>query len=321
MGQIAMRPMSGRLDDAARALETLVPIDVIGIGEGRQRYALFTNPAGGILDDLMVANRGDHLLLVVNAACKAADLAHLRQHLAQTCKIDPLPDRALIALQGPLAQAALARLAPAITTMRFMDVRRVPILGADCEVSRSGYTGEDGFEISIAADRAEALARVLCEDNSVMPIGLGARDSLRLEAGLCLYGSDLDPAITPVMASLEWAIQKARRAGGSRAGGFPGADIILRQLADGAPRRRVGLKVEDRVPVRGGAKLYADEISATTIGTVTSGGFAPSVQAPITMGYVDKTSATTGKRIFGEVRGKRIAVQACDLALFPHRYT
>ena len=304
MGQIDLRAMSGRLEDAARALETLVPTDVIGIVEGRQRYALFTNAAGGVLDDLMVANRGDHLLLIVNAACKAADLAHLRQHLGQTCHIDPLPDRALIAVQGPLAEAALARLAPAIAAMRFMDVRTVRILGEDCEVSRSGYTGEDGFEISLAADRAEALAHSLCEDDSVMPIGLGARDSLRLEAGLCLYGSDLNPATTPVMASLEWVIQKVRRLGGSRAGGFPGADIILRQLADGAPRRRVGLKVEDRVPVRGGAKLYADEISVSTIGVVTSGGFGPSVQAPIAMGYVDKNSATTGNRIFGEEIGR-----------------
>jgi len=320
MGQIAMRPISGRMDDAARALETLVPIDALGIGEGRQRYALFTNPAGGVLDDLMIANRGDHLLLVVNAACKTADLAHLRQHLGQTCKIDPLPDRALIGLQGPLAETALARFAPAIATMRFMDVRRLSILGADCEVSRSGYTGEDGFEISIAADRAEALAHALCEDNSVMPIGLGARDSLRLEAGLCLYGSDLDPTTTPVMASVEWAIGRVRRIGGSRAGGFPGAEIILRQIADGAPRRRVGLKVEDRVPVRAGAKLYTDEVSASTIGTVTSGGFGPTVQAPIAMGYVDRNFTTIGERIFGEVRGKRIALRVCGLPFVPHRY-
>jgi len=320
MGQIAMQPMSDGLDDAARALETLVPIDVIGIGEGRQRYALFTNPAGGILDDLIIAHRGDHLLLVVNAACKTADLAHLRQHLGQTCRIDPLPDRALIGLQGPLTETALARLAPAITTMRFMDVRRLPILGADCDVSRSGYTGEDGFEISIAADHAEALARALCKDNSVMPIGLGARDSLRLEAGLCLYGSDLDPTTTPVMASLEWAIGRVRRIGGSRAGGFPGAEIILRQISEGAPCRRVGLKVEDRVPVRAGAKLYTDEVSASTIGTVTSGGFGPTVQAPIAMGYIDRNFATTGERIFGEVRGKRIALRVCDLPFVPHRY-
>src|SRR3989442_12981413 len=219
MGQIAMRSIVGRLEDAARALETLVPIDVIGIDQGRQRYALFTNAAGGVLDDLMVANRGDHLLLIVNAACKAADLAHLRQHLGQTCKIDPLPDRALIAVQGPLAEAALARLAPAITAMRFMDVRTVRILSADCEVSRSGYTGEDGFEISIPADRVEVLARALCEDNSVMPIGLGARDSLRLEAGLWPYGSAVESAMTQLMASPESAIAKGRRLGGLLAGG------------------------------------------------------------------------------------------------------
>jgi aminomethyltransferase len=320
MGQIAIRPMSGRLEDAARALETLVPIDVIGISEGRQRYALFTNAVGGVLDDIMVANDGDHLLLIVNAARKTADLAHLRQHLGQTCKIESLPDRALIALQGPLAEAALARLVPTVAAMRFMDVRKVRILGADCRVSRSGYTGEDGFEISIAADRVEALAFALCEDNSVLPIGLGARDSLRLEAGLCLYGSDLDAATTPVMASLEWAIGRVRRADGSRAGGFPGAGIILRQISEGAPRRRVGLKVEDRVPVRAGAKLYTDENSPTTIGTVTSGGFGPTVQAPIAMGYVDTSFATMGERIFGEVRGKRIALRVCDLPFVPHRY-
>ncbi len=320
MGQIAIYPMSGRLEDAARALETLVPVDVIGISEGRQRYALFTNAIGGILDDLIVANHGDHLLLIVNAACKAADLAHLLRHVGETCKIDPLPDRALIALQGPLAEAALARLAPPIRTMRFMDARTLQILGATCVVSRSGYTGEDGFEISIAADRVDALAYALCEDNSVMPIGLGARDSLRLEAGLCLYGSDLDPETTPVMASLEWAIQNVRRAGGSRAGGFPGAEVILRQLVDGAPRRRVGLKVDGRVPVRGSAKLYPDEISASSIGIVTSGGFGPSAQGPIAMGYIDKALVTTGAQIFGEVRGKRVALRVCDLPFIPHRY-
>jgi aminomethyltransferase len=315
MGQIALRSVSASLEDAARALENLVPIDVIGIAEGRQRYALFTNAAGGILDDLMVANYGDHLLLIVNAACKAADLAHLERQLGRTCEIEPLPDRALIALQGPRAEAALARLAPTTTTMRFMDVRKLRILGADCQVSRSGYTGEDGFEISIAADRAEQLASALCEGNSVMPIGLGARDSLRLEAGLCLYGSDLDSATTPVMAALEWAIAKVRRAGG-----FPGAEVVLRQLVDGAPCRRVGLKGEERVPVRGGARLYADEIAATTIGTVTSGGFGPTAQAPIAMAYVDKSFVTTGKRIFAEVRGKRIALRICDLPFVPHRY-
>ena len=320
MGQIAVRPISGQLEDAARALERLVPIDVTGLPHGRQRYALLTNEAGGVLDDIMVANRGDHLVLVVNAACKAVDLAHLRQHLEKACKIDQLPDRALIALQGPLAQAALAGLAPAVAAMHFMEVRTVPILGADCEISRSGYTGEDGFEISVAADRADPLARALCEDSSVMPIGLGARDTLRLEAGLCLYGSDLDSTTTPVMAALEWTIPKVRRAGGSRAGGFLGAEIVLRQLSEGAPRRRVGLKVEGRAPVRGGTNLYADEISANTIGLVTSGGFAPTAQAPIAMGYVDNDLVTAGQRIFAEVRGKRIALRVCDLPFVPHRY-
>ena len=320
MGQIAVRPMSGQLEVAAHAIERLLPIDVIGLDQGRQRYALLTNEAGGILDDLMVANRGDHLLLVVNAACKAADLAHLRQHLGETCRIDALPDRALIALQGPLAQAALARLAPAVAAIGFMEVRTVPILGADCEISRSGYTGEDGFEISVAANRVEALARALCEDSSVMPIGLGARDSLRLEAGLCLYGSDLDSTTTPVMASLEWTIPRLRRVGGPRAGGFLGAEVILRQLSQGAPRRRVGLKVDGRTPVRGGANLYADEISPNTIGLVTSGGFAPTAQAPIAMGYVDKNHVAAGQRIFAEVRGKRIALRICDLPFVAHRY-
>ena len=320
MGQIAVRPISGQLEDAARALERLVPIDVTGLPHGRQRYALLTNEAGGVLDDIMVANRGDHLVLVVNAACKAVDLAHLRQHLEKACKIDQLPDRALIALQGPLAQAALAGLAPAVAAMHFMEMRTVPIIGADCEISRSGYTGEDGFEISVAADRADPLARALCEDSSVMPIGLGARDTLRLEAGLCLYGSDLDSTTTPVMAALEWTIPKVRRAGGSRAGGFLGAEIVLRQLSEGAPRRRVGLKVEGRAPVRGGTNLYADEISANTIGLVTSGGFAPTAQAPIAMGYVDNDLVTAGQRIFAEVRGKRIALRICDLPFVAHRY-
>jgi aminomethyltransferase len=320
MGQIAVRPISRQLEDAARALERLAPIDVIGLPHGRQRYALLTNEAGGVLDDIMVANRGDHLLLVVNAACKAADLAHLRHHLGKNCKIDPLPDRALIALQGPLAQAALAGLAPAVAAMHFMEVRTVPILGADCDVSRSGYTGEDGFEISVAPDRAEPLARALCEDRSVMPIGLGARDTLRLEAGLCLYGSDLDSTTGPVTAALEWTIPKVRRADGSRAGGFLGAEIVLRQLSEGTPRRRVGLKVEGRASVRGGANLYADEISANTIGLVTSGGFAPTVQAPIAMGYVDNNFVTAGQRIFAEVRGKRIALRICDLPFVTHRY-
>ncbi|RAI34753.1 glycine cleavage system aminomethyltransferase GcvT, partial [Rhodoplanes roseus] len=238
MGQIRLRAPSGKVEDAARALETLVPADILSLAPGRQRYALFLNDKGGILDDLMVSNQGDHLFLIVNAACKAADEAHLRQSLAGLCAVEALPDRALIALQGPQAEAALAALAPEVAAMRFMDARPVTILGAACLVSRSGYTGEDGYEISIPADRVEALCEALLEDPQVAPIGLGARDSLRLEAGLCLYGSDLDTGTTPVEGALEWSIQKSRRAGGARAGGFPGADVVLRQLTEGASRRR-----------------------------------------------------------------------------------
>ncbi len=320
MGQIMVRPRSGRPADAARALETLVPSDVLGLAEGRQRYALFTNPTGGILDDLMVANLGDHLRLVVNAACKAADEAHLRAHLAGECIIDPLPDLALVALQGPSAQAVLAAFAPEIRSMHFMDVRTLRLSGETCVVSRSGYTGEDGFEISIKGDRAATFCAALLRDAAVMPTGLGARDSLRLEAGLCLYGSDLDPATTPVEAALEWSIAKTRRTGGQRSGGFPGAEVILGQIDRGAPRRRVGLKPEGRAPVRGGAPLFGRDDDAAPIGAVTSGGFGVSLGGPIAMGYVPVAQATPGSRLFAELRGRRQAVQVCELPFVPLRY-
>jgi aminomethyltransferase len=320
MGQIMVRPRSGRPADAARALETLVPADVLGLAEGRQRYALFTNAAGGILDDLMVANLGDHLRLVVNAACKAADEAHLRAHLAGECIIDPLPDLALVALQGPSAEAVLAAFAPEFRSMHFMDVRTLRLSGETCVVSRSGYTGEDGFEISIKGDRAATFCAALLRDAAVMPTGLGARDSLRLEAGLCLYGSDLDPATTPVEAALEWSIAKTRRTGGQRSGGFPGAEVILGQIDRGAPRRRVGLKPEGRAPVRGGAPLFGRDDDAAPIGAVTSGGFGVSLGGPIAMGYVPVAQATPGSRLFAELRGRRQAVQVCELPFVPLRY-
>jgi aminomethyltransferase len=320
MGQIILRPRSGRLADAAHALEALVGADVLGLTEGRQRYALFTNAAGGILDDLMVANLGDHLRLVVNAACKVADEAHLRAHLAQTCIIDPLPDQALVALQGPGAEAVLAAFAPDIRAMRFMDIRTVRLAGESAVVSRSGYTGEDGFEISIKGDFAVEFCGALLGDPAVMPAGLGARDSLRLEAGLCLYGSDLDPATTPIEAALEWSIAKTRRTGGERGGGFPGAEIILGQIDRGAPRRRVGLKPEGRAPVRGGAPLFARADNAGPIGAVTSGGFGVSLGAPIAMGYVPAALATPGKVLFAELRGRREAVQVCEPPFVPLRY-
>jgi aminomethyltransferase len=313
MGQLALYPRAQGVQNAARALESLLPIDVLGLGEGRQRYALFTNSAGGILDDLMIANRGDHFALVVNASRKDADEAHLRASISEHCIIQRLDDRALLALQGPLAQSALVRFSPAVASMRFMDVRTLAILGADCMVSRSGYTGEDGFEISIPVAQAQSLARKLLEDPNVAPIGLGARDSLRLEAGLCLYGCDLDPDTTPVEAGLEWAIQKSRRKGGAREGGFPGADAILAQLASGSARRRVGLRSQERTPVRGGSHLYADAGAQTPLGQVTSGGFGPTVNAPVAMGYVASAAAKPGTVLFAEVRGKRVPVSVSEL--------
>jgi aminomethyltransferase len=320
MGQIALRARSGRVADAARALETLVPADIIGLAEGRQRYALLTNPAGGILDDLMVANLGDHLRLVVNASRKEADEAHLRAHLAEDCSIEPLPDYALVALQGPSAEAVLAAFTPETRKMRFMDIRELQVAGTTCVVSRSGYTGEDGFEISARKERAEILCSALLMDATVMPAGLGARDSLRLEAGLCLYGSDLDEATTPVEAALEWSIAKIRRSGEARSGGFPGAEIILRQLALGAQRRRVGLRPEGRAPVRAGAALFGRSDDAASLGAVTSGGFGVTLGAPLAMGYVPAAQAAAGDGLFAELRGRREPVQVCQLPFVPLHY-
>jgi aminomethyltransferase len=320
MGQIALRPKSGKLEEAALALERLVPQDIVAVAPGRQRYAQFSNEAGGLLDDLMVANFGDHLFLVVNAACKAEDEAHLRAHLSDSCIIEPLPDRALIALQGPKAEAVLTKLCADASAMRFMDSGPRSVGGIDCFVSRSGYTGEDGFEISVPADQAETLAKALLADNDVLPIGLGARDSLRLEAGLCLYGHDIDTSTTPVEGALEWSIQKSRRNGGARAGGFPGADRILAQLANGAPRRRVGLRPEGRAPVREGVALFADETSTDQIGAVTSGGFGPSLNAPVAMGYLPSSLTATGGRVFAELRGTRLPLRIAAMPFVPNTY-
>lgn len=320
MGQIVLRPKSGKVEDAARALERLVPQDILTVPHGRQRYAQFTNDSGGILDDLMVANFGDHLFLVVNAACKAEDEAHLRKHLSDVCTIEPLPDRALIALQGPKAVEVLAKHAPTVASMKFMDAGPHKILGIDCFVSRSGYTGEDGFEISVPANDAERLATALLADPAVLPIGLGARDSLRLEAGLCLYGHDIDTTTTPVEGALEWSVQKSRRTGGARAGGFPGADVILKHFDTGASRRRVGLRAEGRAPVREGAALYASETSPDTIGTVTSGGFSPTLNAPVAMGYLPVSLSTEGTIVFADVRGQRLPLRVSAMPFVPNGY-
>ena len=320
MGQIALHPKSGKVEDAALALERLVPQDVLGVAPGRQRYAQFTNDQGGILDDLMVANFASHLFLVVNAACKAEDEAHLRASLQDACVIEPLANRALIALQGPKAESVLAKLCPDAPAMRFMDAGPRRVDGIGCFVSRSGYTGEDGFEISVPAVQAEALASALLGNSDVLPIGLGARDSLRLEAGLCLYGHDIDTRTTPVEGALEWSIQKGRRHGGARAGGFPGADKILSQFANGAPRRRVGLKPEGRAPVREGAPLFADAASPEQIGAVTSGGFGPSVNAPIAMGYLPSAQAANGSRVFAELRGQRLPLAIAPMPFVANTY-
>src|SRR5579863_3742712 len=266
MGQIALRPKSGRLDDAALALERLVPQDILAVAPGRQRYAQLTRESGGILDDLMVANFGDHLFLVVNAAGKADDEAHLRDRLSDICVVETLPDRALIALQGPKAESVLTRFCPGVSAMRFMDAGPRRVGAIECFVSRSGYTGEDGFEISVPAEAAERLAKDLLADNSVLPIGLGARDSLRLEAGLCLYGHDIDETTSPVEAGLLWSIPKRRRI----EGGFPGAERILLEIAQGPSRRRVGLRPEGKAPAREGVEIV--DTTNAVIGRVTSGG-------------------------------------------------
>jgi aminomethyltransferase len=304
--------------DAAAALETLVPVDIVGLAEGKQRYALFTNDAGGIRDDLMVTRRADHLFLIVNAACKGDDIAHLRATIAPRCAIEPLPDRALLALQGPMAAVVIGRLAPSLSKLTFMSGAEATIAGIACFATRSGYTGEDGFEISVAGNDAEALARALLAEPEVGPVGLGARDTLRLEAGLCLYGHDIDTTTTPVEAALTWAIQKVRRPGGARPGGYPGASVIERQLADGAAKKRVGLAGLERAPVREGAPVFDD--AGVAIGRVTSGTLGPSVGRPVALAYVSTASAAPGTLLHAEVRGKRQPMQVAPLPFAPHHY-
>lgn len=305
-------------DDAAAALETLVPQDIAGLGLLKQRYAFFTNDAGGLLDDLMVTRREGDLFLVVNAGCKDADIAHLQAQIGARCQVIPEPERALLALQGPKAVDALARLDAGVAALTFMTGGHFRLAGADCFVTRSGYTGEDGYEISVPAAQAVELARALLAQPEVAPAGLGARDTLRLEAGLCLYGHDIDTATTPVEAGLVWAIQKLRRPGGERAGGHPGAEVIGTQLTGGAARRRVGLVGLERLPVREGAPLLDAE--GRRVGQVTSGTVGPSVGQPIAMGYVETALAAVGTALFAEVRGRRVPMQVAAMPFAPHRY-
>lgn len=311
MGQVIVSGASW--DAVALAFERLIPMDVLGLGDGRQRYGFFTNGAGGIEDDLMFARRGDDLFVVVNAACKDADIARMKAALEPDITVTPLADRALIAVQGPGAAAAVAAMDRRAAQMAFMDVRDLDLDGIAVWASRSGYTGEDGFEISVSAAQAEALTRILLAHDDVEAIGLGARDSLRLEAGLCLYGHDIDASTTPIEGALTWAIQKVRRAGGDRAGGFPGADIILGQLASGAPRKRVGLLPEGRAPMREGVEIFDAAEGGSNVGQVTSGGFGPTVGGPVAMGYVEAGHASIGTALWGEVRGKRLPLMVAKL--------
>ena len=320
MGQIALRPRSGGIADAARALERIVPADVLSLAPGRQRYAFFTNSSGGIIDDLMIGHCGECLALVVNASRKDIDEWHLRTALSDICTIEVLEDRALLALQGPAAEAVLARLSPSSASMRFMDIRPASIAGVSCLISRSGYTGEDGFEMSTPARDAEKVARALLADQAVTLVGLGARDSLRTEAGLCLYGCDIDESTTPVEAALGWAIAKVRRRGGVRGGHFPGADVILEQLERGAPRCRVGLKPRGRAPVRASVLLYTDASASQSVGAVTSGTFGPSAAGPVAMGYVPRALSRPTTLLFADVRGNRLPVEVTELPFVPHRY-
>jgi aminomethyltransferase len=304
--------------DAAAALESLVPQDIVDLAVGKQRYAFFTNPAGGLLDDLMVTRRADHLLLIVNAGCKAADLLHLITHIGHRCQVVNQPDQALLALQGPRAVTALARLDPGVATLSFMTGGDFVLAGADCFVTRSGYTGEDGFEISVPASHAVALARALLDQPEVKPAGLGARDTLRLEAGLCLYGHDIDERTTPVEAGLTWAIQKVRRPGGARAGHYPGAAVIEGQLATGPAFKRVGLVGLERVPVREGAPIVDSQ--GHKLGHVTSGTLGPTVYEPVAMAYLAANHTAMQHEVYAEVRGKRLPMRVSPMPFTPHRY-
>ena len=304
MGQLIVRPKDGDIVQAARALESIIPSDVVGLPVGRQRYCILTNDSGGILDDLMIANRGNEFLLVLNASRKVEDTRHIRKSISSSCDLIAVDDRALVALQGPMSEAALARIVPGVAEMRFMDSASLAYGDGQVWVSRSGYTGEDGFEISVEAERAVPFVESLEGLPEVELAGLGARDSLRLEAGLCLYGSDIDATTSPVEARIGWSIPKVRREGGTRSGGYPGHERIASDFADGTDRVRIGLRPEGRAPMRPGTELFANSAGDRVIGLVTSGGFGPTIGAPVAMGYVTAEHGNPGTRIFGRVRGK-----------------
>ncbi len=305
-------------DDAARALESQIPADIAGLAVGKQRYGLFTNASGGILDDLMIARREGDWLLVVNAACKAADTARLQSSIGHRCTVQPLPELALLALQGPKAGAALVRLHPGVLSLTFMTGGWFELERERCWITRSGYTGEDGFEISVPAHAAEALARALLRQPEVRPAGLGARDTLRLEAGLPLYGHDIGATTTPVEAGLAWSIPAVRRPGGAREGGYPGADVIVRQLAGGVTNKRVGLVGLERAPVREGTPLV--DAHGHKLGHVTSGTLGPTLDKPVAMAYLAANHAHASHEVHAELRGRRWPMRVAALPFVPHRY-
>ncbi len=320
MGQARLMADDGRHETVARALEALIPADILNLAPGRQRYSQLLNEAGGTIDDLMVTRPAAEndiaggLMLVVNASRKEIDYSHMAAHLPPGVRLEPMPQRALLALQGPASKDIMANLSPGIAGLGFMQASSVGLGPFDCHISRSGYTGEDGFEISVAADEAVDLARLLLTQDDVQPIGLGARDSLRLEAGLCLYGHELDETTSPVEASLVWSMQKRRR----EQGGFPGAERVQRELREGPSRVRVGLRPEGRAPAREGAEIVAG--SGERIGIVTSGGFGPTLNAPVAMGYVAAAYAKPGTPLDLVVRDKRMPARVVELPFVPSRY-
>jgi len=307
--------------DAAAALESLMPVDVQGLAEGKQRYGLLLNDEGGVIDDLMFFNQGnDTWFLIVNGACKLTDIAHIETHIGNRCQIVTLPTQGLLALQGPQAVTALSRLVPGVEKLVFMSGASFAWNGAELFITRSGYTGEDGFEISVPGEHTETLARALLAQPEVKPIGLGARNSLRLEAGLCLYGNDIDSTTTPPEAALNWAIQKVRRTGGERAGGFPGAAKVLAQIDNPASltKKRVGLIAKERVPVREPAVL--ENLDGQHVGHVTSGLLSPTLNQPIALAYVQPEYAQPGTEVFAMVRGKPVAMVVSPTPFLPPRY-
>ena len=306
--------------DAAAAFESLMPVDVIDLPVGKQRYGLLLTDEGTIIDDLMFVNRGTDIFVIVNGACKARDIAHIQARIGARCQVIPMPERALLALQGPKAVDALSRMVPGVEKLVFMTGASFDWQGADLFITRSGYTGEDGFEISVGNDQVDAFARALLAQAEVKPIGLGARNSLRLEAGLCLYGNDIDTTTTPIEAGLNWAIQKVRRTGGARAGGFPGATIVLGQLDGTHPltRKRVGLIAQERVPVREHVELQS--LQGVKIGEVSSGLLGPTANVPVAMGYLDAANAVMGTVVNAMVRGKAVPMTVSAMPFVPNRY-